>query len=197
MALLVEPTTTESDPHPTRRTPFMTDDQTSPTPSSLDRRTLLRSAGVVSAGAVGVGVLAACGSGDDTAAGSGGDSSSSSSGSSSGGSATSSGGSSTSGAGGGAGGISVASADVPVGGGTILADSAVVVTQPTAGTFKAFSSICTHQGCPVTKVQDGKIECPCHGSMFDISTGEPTAGPARKALAAKTATVDGSNVVVS
>ena len=49
-------------------------------------------------------------------------------------------------------------ADVPVGGGVILADNGVVVTQPTAGEFKAFGSICTHQGCPVTAISKGRIE---------------------------------------
>src|SRR5215469_9367558 len=34
--------------------------------------------------------------------------------------------------------------DIPVGGGVIYANEHVVVTQPSAGTFKCFSSTCTH-----------------------------------------------------
>jgi Rieske Fe-S protein len=68
--------------------------------------------------------------------------------------------------------------EVPVGGGkvVVLADSKVVVTQPTEGTFKAFSAICTHAGCTVGGVTDGVIRCPCHGSEFDVATGEVLRG---------------------
>jgi len=84
--------------------------------------------------------------------------------------------------------------DIPVGGGLILAQEQVVITQPTEGEFKAFSSICTHQGCPVTEVEDGAIVCPCHDSHFDISTGEVVSGPARRSLAGRVVTVSGEDI---
>ncbi len=61
--------------------------------------------------------------------------------------------------------------DVPVGGGVVLADQKIVVTQPVAGTVKAFSAVCTHAGCAVADVTDGTINCPCHGSRFAIADG--------------------------
>ena len=67
--------------------------------------------------------------------------------------------------------------DVPVGGGKVYADHRVVVTQPSKGEFKAFSASCTHQGCLVGSVEGGIINCPCHGSQFDIATGKPVQGP--------------------
>lgn len=67
--------------------------------------------------------------------------------------------------------------DVPVGGGTIFADQKVVVTQPTEGDFKAFTAVCTHQGCLVGQVADGQIQCPCHGSAFSIEDGSNVQGP--------------------
>nr|MBA2550834.1 Rieske (2Fe-2S) protein [Nocardioidaceae bacterium] len=73
-------------------------------------------------------------------------------------------------------------ANVPVGGGTIVSDAGVVVTQPVDGEFKAFSSECTHQGCQVTDVTE-TINCSCHGSQFSLEDGSPVAGPAPSALA--------------
>lgn len=87
--------------------------------------------------------------------------------------------------------------DVPVGGGIIVAGAQTVVTQPVEGEFKAFSSICPHQGCPVTQIRDGHIICPCHASAFDITTGDVLSGPARSGLAEKTVTVDGVDISVS
>jgi len=72
----------------------------------------------------------------------------------------------------GSGGTPVAStADVEVGGGLILADQNLVVTQPTAGDFKGFSATCTHLGCKVESIADGVIQCPCHNSEYSIVDG--------------------------
>jgi Rieske Fe-S protein len=72
---------------------------------------------------------------------------------------------------------------VPVGGGVVLSKESVVVTQPAAEDIRAFSAVCTHQGCTVDTVADGTIDCPCHGSRFDASTGEVRHGPASRPLA--------------
>lgn len=72
--------------------------------------------------------------------------------------------------------------EVPVGGGIILAQKGIVVTQPRAGTIKGFSAICTHQGCPVSQIVGGNIECPCHGSLFSINDGSVVRGPATAPL---------------
>jgi len=73
---------------------------------------------------------------------------------------------------------------IPVGGGLILKKEGIVLTQPKKGTIKAFSTTCTHAGCAVTKVADGTINCPCHGSKFSVEDGEPTDGPANSPLEA-------------
>jgi nitrite reductase/ring-hydroxylating ferredoxin subunit len=84
--------------------------------------------------------------------------------------------------------------DIPVGGGKIFADRKVVVTQPEAGTFKAFSGTCTHRGCLVGSVSGGTINCPCHGSKFAITDASVTAGPADKPLPPQRITVEGGEI---
>ncbi|MFF4836477.1 Rieske 2Fe-2S domain-containing protein [Streptomyces sp. NPDC001315] len=100
----------------------------------------------------------------------------------------------TSGSAGTAGTVLAKTSDIPEGGGKIFKDPAVVVTQPTAGTFKAFSSNCTHKGCPVTSVADGVIVCPCHHSEFSIEDGSVKRVPATKPLPAVEITVSGDEI---
>ncbi len=81
-------------------------------------------------------------------------------------------------------GIPIASTrQIPVGSGTIFPGDHLVVTQPVAGEFKAFSIVCTHLGCLCDKVADGTIDCPCHGSTFSITDGAVVTGPATRPLA--------------
>ncbi|BCY06720.1 Rieske (2Fe-2S) protein [Actinoplanes sp. L3-i22] len=86
-------------------------------------------------------------------------------------------------------------ADVPAGGGIIAGD--LVITQPKQGTFKAFTKVCTHQGCEVNEVKDGTINCPCHGAKFSIEDGSVKGGPAPKPLAETKVKVDGDKIVAA
>jgi Rieske Fe-S protein len=83
--------------------------------------------------------------------------------------------------------------DVPVGSGVIVGD--IVVTQPTAGVFKGFSAKCTHKGCTLDKVADGTIDCPCHGSKFNLD-GTVAKGPANTPLGVENITVQGDTIVL-
>lgn len=84
--------------------------------------------------------------------------------------------------------------DIPVGGGTIFSSQQVVVTQPVSGQFKAFSVVCTHQGCAVSRVSDGQIICPCHNSRFSVADGSVQAGPATQPLASVAIAVNGNSL---
>ncbi|MFG3012609.1 Rieske (2Fe-2S) protein [Streptomyces cinerochromogenes] len=86
--------------------------------------------------------------------------------------------------------------DIPEGGGKVFKKEKVVVTQPEKGKFKAFSAVCTHQGCTVSEVADGTIDCPCHGSRFRIADGSVAHGPATRPLEKRSVTVDGNSVHV-
>jgi Rieske Fe-S protein len=91
----------------------------------------------------------------------------------------------------------VATSDVPVGGGVVVKDAQVVVTQPSDGDFKCFTAICTHEGCVVGSVEDGEIKCPCHGSAFSVEDGSVVSGPAEDPLDEVQVTVDGGQVTRS
>ncbi|MBQ1025752.1 Rieske (2Fe-2S) protein [Micromonospora sp. C95] len=158
----------------------MSEEQVPAGPDVRTRRALLAGAGAVGAAAV----LAACGGEDD------------------GGAAPSPGPqiTNTGDAGGGdrEGAQSLArTTDIPVGGGAVFAAQGVVITQPTAGDFKGFDPVCTHQGCPVSNVDGGTINCTCHGSKFSIEDGSVTAGPATTPLAAKNIKVDGDQIALA
>ena len=150
-----------------------------------DRRRLLAGAAVLGVTAP---ILAACGSGDEPTGSSGSPQESPADS----GSPTEPGG-----GGGGAQGDAalVTTAEVPAGGGVVLDDRKVVVTQPAEGEFKAFSAICTHQGCLVGSVEDNNITCPCHGSQFSAEDGSVVTGPATAALAEVAVRVEAGNVV--
>jgi Rieske Fe-S protein len=72
--------------------------------------------------------------------------------------------------------------NVPRGGGLVLSDPPIVLTRTSSGDLHAFSAVCTHQGCDVDKVANGKIDCPCHGSQFDADTGKVVTGPTSSGL---------------
>ncbi len=90
----------------------------------------------------------------------------------------------------------ISTADVPVGSGLIVAADGVVVTQPTEGDFKVFSAACTHTGCQVGSVSS-TINCRCHGSVFDITTGDVRGGPASSPLPPIDFTIKGDQVVLA
>lgn len=159
--------------------------------SGPSRRAMLKAAALAGVAAP---VLAACGSGTSAAtpektSRSGGASSPPKSPAN-----TSSGG--TGGDGGSAGGSSAlaTTAEIPKGGGLILGDDGVVITQPSAGTFKGFSSTCTHAGCTVDNVSRGTINCICHGSQFSIKDGSVVTGPATAPLPGKALVVKGKDI---
>ena len=130
-------------------------------PEPLDRRSLLRGAAVVGVGGVAGFVVARTSvAADATATG-----------------AANAPGADTSGSG-----ATLAElADVPDGGGLVLPGPRVVLTR-SGSTVHAFSATCTHQGCTVSDVTDGRILCPCHGSAFDAATGAVLTGPATRPL---------------
>ena len=137
---------------------------------AASRRAVLRGVGAIGVAAIGATALAACSSTEDD-------------GGSDGGAAAPP--------------EQIKVTDIPVGGGTIYPDQVIVVTQPVAGQFRAFSAMCMHLGCVVTKVDNGKIICPCHGSEYNIADGSVYLGPSTTALTPRTVTVTGDTLKIS
>ena len=156
-----------------------------------------RRAVLVRGGLAGIGLagLAAAVTGCGGSSGSG-DSMSGGSGSGSSGSGMASSGSSPS-AGGGMGSALGATSEVPVGGGKVFTSAKVVVTQPSAGEYKAFSAVCTHAQCIVDEVADGTIDCPCHGSKFSAKDGSVITGPASSPLPSQKISVSSGKITLA
>ncbi|HLR83459.1 MAG TPA: Rieske (2Fe-2S) protein [Nocardioidaceae bacterium] len=141
-----------------------------------------RSALGVGGGALGAAVLAACGGDSDESGGSAGGSNGSQSESPSPKK-----------------GEQIASvSDVPVGGSTEaeVDGEMILLSQPEKGDIKAFSSVCTHQGCAV-KPDGAELHCPCHNSVYDAATGEVLSGPAPEPLPSVPVEVNGNKIVAS
>jgi nitrite reductase/ring-hydroxylating ferredoxin subunit len=155
-----------------------TETTASAAPGAVGRRQLL--CGALALGAVGVGVLAGCGSSDTPSTGS---------------SSPAGGGASPS-----AGGALAKLSDIPVGGGTFVTTStgaSVLLVQPEAGTVKAYNPACPHKGVPVREPQNGVMICPKHGSEFKTGDGSVTRGPATGPLAEIAVKVTGGDVTLA
>jgi Rieske Fe-S protein len=95
--------------------------------------------------------------------------------------------------------VLVALSDLPVGGSTELEVDGrrVLLTRPAERTVLGFDARCPHQGCTVRATTDGGLGCPCHGSTFEPSSGDPVRGPADQPLGGIGVEVRGGDVVLT
>ena len=73
-----------------------------------------------------------------------------------------------------------------------------VCVAKSGGEVFAISDVCSHADVALSEgdVEDGKIECWLHGSLFDLRTGEPTGLPAVRPVPTFPVTVEGDDVLV-
>ena len=66
------------------------------------------------------------------------------------------------------------------------------------GTFYAFGDTCTHMECSLAEgdLEETTVTCPCHGSEFDVTSGEVLAPPAREPVGSYEARVVGENLEI-
>ncbi|GAA2520289.1 MULTISPECIES: Rieske (2Fe-2S) protein [Streptomyces] len=85
--------------------------------------------------------------------------------------------------------------EVAKGGTKLYRDHNVVVSRGEDGAFAAYSTVCTHAGCPADKLEGTKLICPCHGSEFDVTTGKALREPAVAPLKRLTVEVKNGTMV--
>lgn len=63
----------------------------------------------------------------------------------------------------------------------------------------AIGNRCTHRGCMLSGgvLKGGTVQCPCHGSRFDVKTGNVVGGPAKKPEPAFQVKVEGDQILVN
>ncbi len=66
------------------------------------------------------------------------------------------------------------------------------------GEVFAIADVCSHADVALSEgdVEDGKIECWLHGSLFDLRTGQPSGLPATRPVPTFPVTVEGDDVLV-
>jgi nitrite reductase/ring-hydroxylating ferredoxin subunit len=79
-----------------------------------------------------------------------------------------------------------------------MVDGKRVAVVNTGGNLYAFDDKCTHMGCSLADGDlDGfVIECACHGSQYDVRTGEVIRGPARQAVQAHAVAIEGDQLAI-
>jgi nitrite reductase/ring-hydroxylating ferredoxin subunit len=65
------------------------------------------------------------------------------------------------------------------------------------GAYYAIGNICTHAGCTISDgmLKGERVQCPCHGSTFDLRTGAVVKGPARSPEPSYILRVDGDKIL--
>ncbi|HZD59869.1 MAG TPA: Rieske (2Fe-2S) protein [Anaerolineae bacterium] len=66
------------------------------------------------------------------------------------------------------------------------------------GAYYAIHGICTHLGCTLSngRLNGNIVTCPCHGSRFDVTTGEVVHGPAQKPELSYSVTVEDNDILI-
>ncbi|MGH2675316.1 MAG: Rieske (2Fe-2S) protein [Actinomycetota bacterium] len=67
-----------------------------------------------------------------------------------------------------------------------------------AGTLHAFGDVCTHRQCSLSEGDlDGTtVTCPCHGSQFDVTSGDVLAGPAVEPVESYEVSIEGDDLKI-
>jgi nitrite reductase/ring-hydroxylating ferredoxin subunit len=74
----------------------------------------------------------------------------------------------------------------------VVVDGKEILIAKTGTKIFAIGNTCTHRGCKLSggKLEGETVRCPCHGSVFNVRTGEVMKGPAKSPEPSYTVTVE-------
>jgi nitrite reductase/ring-hydroxylating ferredoxin subunit len=96
--------------------------------------------------------------------------------------------------------IVISAKNIPAGKMTTLENNGKeILVANVDGKYYAIDNDCTHLGC---KLNEGtltgvRVECPCHGSTFDVTTGAVVTGPTTSPEPIYPATVSGDQILIA
>ena len=66
------------------------------------------------------------------------------------------------------------------------------------GEYHAVDEVCTHAFAPLSEgaLAEGEVECPLHGSVFSVATGECLSPPADESLTVYPVRVEGADILI-
>jgi glycine betaine catabolism B len=78
-----------------------------------------------------------------------------------------------------------------------VADESICIVNVN-GSYYAIGNICTHEGGPLADgtLEGYEVECPWHGSKFDVRTGKVTNPPADMPEPSYEVKIDGNNILI-
>jgi len=81
----------------------------------------------------------------------------------------------------------------------VKANGASILLVNIDGAFYAIGNKCTHRGCALSNstLNGDTVKCPCHGSVFNVKTGEVVRGPAKKPEPKYELQISGDQILIS
>lgn len=78
-------------------------------------------------------------------------------------------------------------------------DGKLVFLVNVEGKYYAIGNVCTHMACMLSDgvLKGESVQCPCHGSVFDVKTGGILKGPAKKPEPTFQVKVEGDQILVN
>jgi nitrite reductase/ring-hydroxylating ferredoxin subunit len=74
----------------------------------------------------------------------------------------------------------------------------VVAVANVGGDLYGFDDVCRHRACSLSEgdLEDTVVVCPCHGSEYDVTSGEVLGGPAPEDLDTFDVRVEGQDIQI-